>query len=124
MQCVKCDGELAKVTIDGVDVDKCDKCSGIWFDFGELEQMLEQADIDELRNVVDNNEGDDSKKGVCPRCGGIGNMVQVANLEKKGVHVDTCLVCYGQWLDGGELEKLRERGLFGSVKELFSSLLR
>jgi len=122
MDCVKCDGTLNKVVVGGVEVDQCGKCSGTWFDFGELDQVLAQEDVDQLKNAVDNNEGDDAERGVCPRCGGEGNMVAVASLKAKDVHIDTCPVCYGQWLDGGELKRLMAKGLFGSVASFFKGL--
>jgi Zn-finger nucleic acid-binding protein len=122
MNCVKCDGELKKVVMGDVEVDGCAKCSGIWFDFGELEQILAQNDIEELKNAVDNNEGDDTQRGTCPRCGGEGNMIRCTSLKDKGIHIDTCAVCYGQWLDGGELERLKSEGVFRSVASFFKGL--
>lgn len=119
MQCVKCDGELQRVIIDKVEVDKCDKCSGIWFDFGELDKILESGSIDALKNEIDNNQGQDAQRGTCPRCGGTGNMVQVTSLENADIHIDTCSVCYGQWLDGGELEALAGQGIVSKIKGLF-----
>lgn len=56
-------------------------------------------------------------------CAGDGKMVQCANLQEKGVHIDTCSICCGQWLDGGELEKLKKKGLLKSVARLFKSPL-
>ncbi len=119
MDCIKCDGRLEKVMIDEVEVDQCNKCSGIWFDLGELRQIVNASDIDTLKNQVDNNQGHDSRKSTCPRCGGDGNMVQVASLKNKEIHIDTCSVCYGQWLDGGEIEKLKEQTLSEKLKGLF-----
>ena len=123
MDCIKCDGELVKAIIDEVEVDKCDKCSGIWFDFGELKKILDGSNIDKLRNVIDNNKGHDSRQGKCPRCGGEGSMVQVTSMENKSVHIDTCSVCYGQWLDGGEIETLKGEGISGKLKGLFGLLI-
>jgi Zn-finger nucleic acid-binding protein len=123
MQCVKCDGELKKVDMHGVEVDQCEACSGIWFDFGELEKVLAQDDVAKLKNVVDNNQGDDARRAPCPSCGGDGKMVPVVSARDHGIHIDTCIVCYGQWLDGGELERLKEAGLFDSVAGFFKKLV-
>ena len=119
MQCIKCDGELQKITLGDVDVDKCAKCSGIWFDFGELDKILESGSIESLKNQVDNNQGQDEQKRGCPRCGGAGNMIQVTSLKNPDVHIDTCSVCYGQWLDGGELEALSSQGFISKIRSLF-----
>ncbi len=50
MQCIKCDGELQRVILGKAEVDKCDKCSGIWFDIGQLYKVLESRSIDSLKN--------------------------------------------------------------------------
>jgi len=54
-------------------------------------------------------------------CCGIlgGSMVQVTSLRNADIHIDTCSVCYGQWLDGGELEGLSDQGFIAKVKSLF-----
>lgn len=120
MQCVKCDGELRRVTIGEVEVDKCNRCSGIWFDIGELDKILDSTLIESLKNEVDNNRGHDAQKGKCPRCGGTGHMVQVTSLKNPDVHIDTCSVCYGQWLDGGEIERLSGQGIMAKIRSLFA----
>jgi Zn-finger nucleic acid-binding protein len=119
MQCVKCDGQLEKVTIGQVEVDKCSSCSGIWFDLRELDKILESGSIASLKNAVDNNQRHDTQKGQCPRCIGSGNMVQVTSLKNPDVHIDTCSVCYGQWLDGGELEELSDHNIISTITSLF-----
>lgn len=40
MCCPRCDGILTENKFDGVMVDTCDKCGGVWLDSGELEQLL------------------------------------------------------------------------------------
>ena len=98
-----------KGVIGDVEVDRCVKCSSIWFDLGKLEKTLEHEGIEELRNEVDNNAGHDEKRGKCLRCSGAGDMVRVRNLKHAHIHVDTCPVCYGQWLDGGRSSTSRTR---------------
>ena len=119
MECVKCDGKLETITLGEIEVDKCTSCSGIWFDLGELEKVLESDSIEALKNEVDNNQGHDEQHGKCPRCGGAGNMIQITSLKNPHVHIDICSVCYGQWLDGGELEKISEHGFISKIKSLF-----
>ena len=119
MECLKCDGELKSINLDGIEVDKCEKCSGIWFDLGEVDKFLDPSPVEALKNKIKNNEGHNELKAKCPRCKGNGNMVQVASLKTSGVHIDTCSVCYGQWLDGGELGKLTNTGLINKIKNLF-----
>jgi hypothetical protein len=41
MCCPKCGHSMVEVELEGVKVDKCTCCNGIYFDDGELEQILE-----------------------------------------------------------------------------------
>ncbi len=123
MDCPKCTGRLHKVELAGVDVDQCDRCSGVWLDFGELEKVLAAEDADRLKKAIVRDPMHDVLKAPCPRCGGTGNMIRLTDLQKQGLRVDSCSVCYGQWLDGGELEELRKKGLFASAADFFRRLL-
>ncbi len=41
MKCPKCGRDLQEIEMDGIMVDKCGGCEGIFFDRGELELMIE-----------------------------------------------------------------------------------
>jgi len=40
--CPKCDGTLMELTHEGVQIDRCNKCKGVWLDAGELQQLTSQ----------------------------------------------------------------------------------
>ena len=40
MRCPKCGHELLEESLEGVKVDRCSFCEGIYFDAGELDQVL------------------------------------------------------------------------------------
>ena len=42
LNCPKCDGKLVEVAFENIDIDVCDKCSGVWLDSGELEQLTRE----------------------------------------------------------------------------------
>ena len=44
MDCPRCDGKLVETAYENVKIDVCDKCSGVWFDAGEMAQVLEKDD--------------------------------------------------------------------------------
>ena len=39
MRCPKCGHEMKEETLEGVSIDRCSHCEGIYFDAGELEQL-------------------------------------------------------------------------------------
>ncbi len=42
LECPRCDGGLKVNTFEGIEVDVCDKCGGLWLDAGELEQLTKK----------------------------------------------------------------------------------
>jgi ribosomal protein L37AE/L43A len=53
LQCPKCDGMLTEVTHDGIQIDQCDKCGGVWLDAGELERLTNnQESAGWLRRLI------------------------------------------------------------------------
>lgn len=106
MNCPKCQAEtLGEFSVQGVAVDRCPSCAGIWFDAHELSQLLaeEARHVASLRrgHVKDEIEG---KKGKCPRDGS--ELLRVYSSIERSVILDACPDCRGIWLDGGEFEKL------------------
>jgi hypothetical protein len=44
VHCPKCEGTLVEITFEGVQIDRCNKCHGVWLDAGELERLTGQED--------------------------------------------------------------------------------
>lgn len=42
MKCPRCEGTLNATSFEGVEIDTCDKCGGVWLDSGELEQLTKR----------------------------------------------------------------------------------
>jgi hypothetical protein len=42
MRCPRCDGSLKPSEFEGVSIDTCEKCGGVWLDSGELEQLTKK----------------------------------------------------------------------------------
>ncbi len=42
LACPKCDGELVETDFENIKIDVCKSCSGVWFDAGELAQMVDK----------------------------------------------------------------------------------
>ena len=44
MHCPKCGSKLIEVVYEGILVDRCEDCNGIWFDSGELKALLDRQE--------------------------------------------------------------------------------
>ncbi|KPK91811.1 MAG: hypothetical protein AMJ94_06395 [Deltaproteobacteria bacterium SM23_61] len=53
MKCPKCGMELIEIDCQGIKVDKCSECQGVWLDAGELENAagLEKTALDRFFRV-------------------------------------------------------------------------
>lgn len=45
-KCPKCGSDMSVETISGIEVEKCGSCEGVFFDRGELEQLLVKHDTE------------------------------------------------------------------------------
>ena len=41
MKCLRCQNPLRKRSRDGIEIDICANCGGVWLDRGELEKIIE-----------------------------------------------------------------------------------
>lgn len=102
---------LKELNVDGLVVDVGWKgCGGIWFDKGELEQVDEAKETrgEALLNIPRDPDilVPDRAIRKCPVDGTSMNRIRFG--EKIPLEIDECPECGGVWLDGGELEKLRD----------------
>jgi len=51
MKCPKCGQDMNEIDLEGIKVDKCPDCLGIFFDNEELEQLLD-IKYDQRRSVI------------------------------------------------------------------------
>ncbi|MHC4207918.1 MAG: zf-TFIIB domain-containing protein, partial [Planctomycetota bacterium] len=116
MRCPKCKTislKEGKVKDSSVKIDYCTKCRGIWFDFGEFEQVTENA-IKELKIHPDA----DRHSVYCPRCI---QPLHTFRYPQTYAKIDMCQKCRGLWLDAGELKEIGtvRRGLAeaGKIQE-------
>ena len=136
MKCPRDGTELVRVTIAGIELDKCHKCDGLWFDFGEMER-LRDSELTDVERMLEKQygdpayeEGETSDFMRCPRC---------ENARLQGCHytfmtpirIDRCEGCFGFWLDKGELETiigekrdLQSRTEPGSLRSFARSLAK
>jgi len=103
--CVKCNSILDKATFQGLEVDLCPKCGGLWLDRGEITRAskLPEAELARLRKLLTGKGGPPplptADKAPCPACTG-----KLSEVVLGAVHVDYCSTCHGIFLDRGELE--------------------
>ena len=109
MICPICKSDMIVVEHSRIELDYCTNCSGVWFDSGELELMLETMGLEEtglsLDNILASPKAKTSeKKRRCPICGQ--KMSKATIGQEPEVLIDVCRQGDGLWFDGGEVGQL------------------
>lgn len=105
----------------GVVVDRCGQCGGIWLDMLELEKVVSARPI---KLVSDDGrfEARPDEPGPrlnCPHCKNV-YLIKLNSRLRPGTIIDSCQVCFGTWLDAGELTRMVERGAWDWIGALYS----
>lgn len=111
MECPKCGAHLEVVRFEEIEVDRCVRCGGLWFD------MLEDADLKRLAGseAIDSGPAwmasmhDAQGKVYCPVDGAL--MIRMVDAAQPHIWVESCPVCHGKFFDAGEFTDFKERTL-------------
>jgi Zn-finger nucleic acid-binding protein len=104
--CPKCRSEPMKEEVfEGIAIDRCPVCKGIFLDQGELEGLLAKRLADKVDAFAFTATSDvmDNVHGICPRCA----RPMDAAVGPEGIRVDWCPGCQGMFLEQGELATLQ-----------------
>lgn len=110
LACPRDGGTLVAERVQGIDVDRCPNCRGLWLDAHELDELeAKHADETTRRATVDYARRPSGL--ACPVCG---RAMTAFNYRAHNVELDTCDDEHGYWLDAGEdrevLAVLQARG--------------
>lgn len=93
MQCPNCNETLVMADRQGVEIDYCPKCRGVWLDRGELDKIIERSAAYEQQQPQhpqaplppqQDHYKDDYKKQYPPQQGGYYNDPYYKHKKKKG----------------------------------------
>ncbi len=109
MKCPACKSPMIVVEHEHIELDYCPNCSGVWFDSGELELLMECMQLEaaslSLDAVLTSPEAEaGEKKRRCPICGD--KMKKATVGRQPEVLIDACRRQDGLWFDGGEVGQL------------------
>lgn len=102
MKCPKCAAVAPPfATKEGVEMNFCRGCKGLWFDKGELALYCEAADdVHELEASLPTAR---ETAYACTKCPGGVKLRELPYHPKEELLVDWCPTCHGAFLDAKEL---------------------
>ncbi len=106
MKCPKCrKQEMESETYEGVEVERCPACKGLYLDRGELLKLIreEQGNVADKLKFSPTSDMMDALPAHCPRC----EQDMIAAAAPGGVSVNLCQRCAAIFLDQGELATIQ-----------------
>ncbi len=104
MDCAACGKPMIVVEHEKIELDYCVDCSGVWFDAGEIELLLEKMQLEStgleaLHLAVEAKSAE--KRRRCPGCRK--KMKKVALGHEPVIMIDACPDGDGLWFGSGEV---------------------
>jgi Zn-finger nucleic acid-binding protein len=96
------------VTFDGITIDRCTKCRGMWFDANEQKLLKERkgAEVIDIGDPAIGRRMDKINDIKCPRCSI--TMIRMVHVDQQPTDYEACTNCYGIFLDAGEFRELKD----------------
>ncbi len=106
MNCPKCQiEEMTPEEYEGITVDRCQACKGIFFDRDELNKMISKKMGNKADTFAFSATSDDMDERIatCPHC-----RQKMTPCKGAGdIRIDLCKTCKSVFLDQGELASLQ-----------------
>lgn len=101
--CPVCGQPTVAFEWQGVEIDRCLTCGGVWLDEGELETITELSGVDpgELTAAVAFSRRGRRTRRRCPRCPR--RLREIQGGRESKIVLDRCPSGHGIWFDRGEL---------------------
>ncbi len=106
MTCPKCQGAMETIVYEGVEVDRCRSCQGIWFDAGESDWLRHEdaAAVIDTGDPAAGMKTNEIDRYRCPRCDG--GMLRRVDPKHPQIRYEECTSCRGSFFDAGEFAEL------------------
>jgi serine/threonine-protein kinase len=110
-RCGKCGGPFKAVFTEGMILDRCKSCGGVWFDHAEIDRLVGRkasTGPGTVRRIVSVSGAAmpaplDPLIGSCPSCR-VG--LRTFSVPEAEASLEVCPRCFGAWFDRGEIELL------------------
>lgn len=120
LKCPKCKGTMAALHHDGMKVERCTKCGGLFFeDLGAKQLKRMPGDQPRGKSPEEIREGREQGEAKCPFCGDV--MVKMVDNKRPHVWYEFCPDCDGVFFAAGEYEQYRNESIGQTCERLFAT---
>jgi Zn-finger nucleic acid-binding protein len=120
MRCPKCKSNMQVVDYEGISVDRCMDCSGLWFDLLEHEHLkaLEGSESIDIGSAKVGQKYNEMARVDCPKCKK--PLIKMVDRQQPHIWYEACPSCNGVFFDAGEFRDYREKSILDLFRGLFA----
>jgi uncharacterized protein len=116
--CPKCQVEMGRVHFQEIEVDRCPKCHGLWFDLMEHEELKKLPGAETIdAGAKTASVSPEPRELDCPRCKT--KMLITRDPQQPHLVFEKCAVCYGVFFDAGEFTDFKSVTILEFLRGLF-----
>ena len=122
MKCPKCLGSMGTVNLNDVEIDRCEKCHGLFFDHLEKEtlQGMQGAESIDIGDEFIGARFNEILDVACPKCQT--KMEHVLHTDPFEIKFESCPSCKGIYFDAGEFRDYLEDEIYQQFQEVIDQL--
>ena len=117
MQCPKCEHGMDDVTYEGITIERCTNCQGLWFDADDAYQLKSKpgSEAVDTGDPVEGWKWDSHADISCPRCGK--DMKKTSDPKQTHIWYEVCND-HGMFMDAGEFSDFKHESLLDGFRDL------
>ena len=117
MECPKCNSEFTTIEYEGIEVDRCTRCKGIWFDLLEHEALkkIKGSEAIDAGDPALGQEYNKIDRIDCPKCKT--RMVRMVDNDQPHIWYEACEE-HGMYFDAGEFTDYKYETILDKFRDL------
>ena len=111
---------MQEVSYEGIYVDRCVGCKGLWFNMLEHEHLaaMEGSEAIDIGSAALGKRYNDVDEIDCPNCST--PMIRMVDAQQPHIWYEGCHTCFGVFFDAGEFRDYREKTVMDFFRDLFT----
>ncbi len=115
LTCPKCTNPMNHEQRPGGDFYRCAHCSGLWFNMGEHNRLVDAAESVDPGDAPQDLQYNTIDRIDCPKCKV--PLIRMVDAKQPHIWYESCQACFGRFYDAGEFRDFAEYTISDYLKQ-------